>query len=34
MSELTGSANKTSGQHLELEVARITGDVKELQNNL
>ena len=31
MSELTGSANKTSEQHCELGVARITSDVKDLQ---
>ena len=30
MSELTGNANKTSEQHRELEVARITRDVKDL----
>ena len=28
MSELTGNANKTSEQHRELEVSRITRDVK------
>ena len=31
MSELTGNANKTSEQHCELSVARITRDVKDLQ---
>ena len=31
MSELTGNENKTSEQHRELEVARITRDVKNLQ---
>ena len=31
MSELTGNENKTSEQHRELEVARITRDVKDLQ---
>ena len=32
MSELTRNANKTSEQHRELEVARITRDVKDLHN--
>ena len=31
MSELTGNRNKTSEQHREMEVARITIDVKDLQ---
>ena len=31
MSELTGNENKTNEQHRELEVARITRDVKDLQ---
>ena len=31
MSELTGNANKTSEQHCELSVARITRDVKDLK---
>ena len=31
MLELTGNANKTSEQHRELEVARITRNVKDLQ---
>ena len=31
MSELTGYGNTTSEQHHELEVARITRDVKDLQ---
>ena len=31
MSELTGNPNKTNEQHRELEVARITRDVKNLQ---
>ena len=31
MLELTGNANKTSEQHRELEVARITRDMKNLQ---
>ena len=31
MSELTGNGNKTSEQHRELEVSRITRDVKDLQ---
>ena len=31
MSELTGNANKTSEQHRELRVARITRDIKDLQ---
>ena len=31
ISELTGYANTTSEQHHELEVARITRDVKDLQ---
>ena len=31
MSELTGNANKTSEQYRELEVARITRNVKDLQ---
>ena len=31
MSELTGYANTTSEQHHELEIARITRDVKDLQ---
>ena len=30
MSELTGNANKTSVQHCELGVARMTRDVKDL----
>ena len=30
VSELTGNTNKTSEQHRELEVARITSDVKDL----
>ena len=31
MLELTGNANKTSGQHCEMGDARITRDVKDLQ---
>ena len=31
MSELTENANKTSEQHLELGVARVARDVKDLQ---
>ena len=34
MSELTGSANKTSEQHLELEVARITRDLRKVDSYL